>query len=243
MSYPGMGYLDYYQYQTTARGIHGLPDVIRAAQGRVHVWNRIVLPWLPAKRGESIAELACGHGSFLWWLKERGFTQLTGVDSSAEQIEFARQVGAETQLQDALEWLRKQAAASQRTVVAIDFLEHISKDDVMDLLAESWRVLLPSGRLILRYPNGDSPLVGMNLFNDVTHVWTYTANCLDSLARMHGFARTTFVDESELAIRDHRWLKVPLCRLSKGILNFLFRAATKEKVVFWSPHLWASLEK
>ena len=83
----------------------------------------------------------------------------------------------------------------------------------------------------------------MNLFNDITHVWTYTSNCLDSLARMHGFARTAFVDESELAIRDHRWFKVPLCRLSKTVLGILFRAATKEKIVFWSPHLWALLEK
>jgi SAM-dependent methyltransferase len=239
----GMGYLDYYQYQATARGIHGLSDVIDAIHGRVHVWTRIVLPWLSADRGEPIAELACGHGSFLWWLKDCGFTQVTGVDSSPEQMEFARQVGVETHLQDALEWLREQPNASQRTLTAIDFLEHISKDDVMELLAQSRRVLQPGGRLILRYPNGDSPLVGMNLFNDITHVWTYTPNCLDTLARMHGFVKTEFVDESELAIRDHRWFKVPLCRLSKALLSVLFRAATKEKVVFWSPNLWALLER
>jgi SAM-dependent methyltransferase len=238
-----MGYLDYYQYQVTARGIHSLSDVIEATHGRVHVWTRIVLPWLPADRGQPITEIACGHGSFLWWLKDRGFTRVTGVDSSPEQMKFAQQVGVETRLQDALEWLREQPDASQRTLAAIDFLEHISKDEVMEFLAQSRRVLLPGGRLILRYPNGDSPLVGMNLFNDITHVWTYTPNCLDTLARMHGFARTEFVDESELAIRDHRWFKVPLCRLSKAILGFLFRAATKEKVVLWSPNLWAFLEK
>lgn len=238
-----MGHLDYYKYQATARGVHGLPDVIDSAQGRIHVWDRIVLPWLPADRGQPVTELACGHGSFLWWLKERGFTQLRGIDSSREQIELSRQIGAETHLQDALDWLRAQRDGGQKALVAIDFLEHISKDDVMELLAQSSRALLPGGRLILRFPNGDSPLVGMNLFNDITHVWTYTPNCLDSLARMHGFARTAFVDESELAIRDHRWFKVPLCRLSKTVLGILFRAATKEKIVFWSPHLWALLEK
>lgn len=238
-----MGYLDYYQYQAAARGVHGLPDVIRGAEGRVHVWDRIVMPWLPVDRSQPVAELACGHGSFLWWLKERGFTRVAGVDSSAEQVRLARLTGVEAGQADALDWLRRQPDASQRALVGIDFIEHIAKDDLMVLLHEGRRVLAGGGRLILRYPNGDSPLVGMNLFNDITHVWTYTANCMDSLARMHGFAQTAFADEGEMAIRDHRWLKVPLCRASKAALGFLFRAAAREKVTLWSPNLWACLEK
>ena len=238
-----MGHLDYYHYQATARGVRGLPDVIRAAQDRLHVWERIAVPWLPKEKAQPVAELACGHGSFLWWLKERGFTNVTGVDSSEEQVKFARQMGVATQVADAMSWLGEQPAGSQQALVAIDFLEHISKDDVMELLRHAHRVLAKGGRFILRYPNGDSPLVGMNLFNDITHVWTYTPNCLDTLARMHGFAKTAFVDESDGAIRDHRWVKVPLCRLSKMVLGFLFRAAAREKVVFWSPNLWACLEK
>jgi len=102
--------------------------------------------------------------------------------------------------------------------------------------------LAPGGRLILRYPNGDSPLVGMNLFNDITHVWTYTPNCLDTLARMHGFALTRFVDEGAAAVRDLRWLKVPLSRLCQVTLGFLLRGAARERVVYWSPNVWACLE-
>jgi SAM-dependent methyltransferase len=139
-------------------------------------------------------------------------------------------------------WLAAQPAGSLQALVAIDFIEHISKDAVMDLLRESHRVLAPGGRLILRYPNGDSPLVGMNLFNDITHVWTYTPNCLNSLAQMHGFTRSDFVDESD-AIRDQRWIKVPLCRISRAILGALLRAATKERVAYWGPHLWACLTR
>ena len=47
----------------------------------------------------------------------------------------------------------------------------------------------------------------------------------------------------EMAIRDHRWLKIPLCRLSQLFLGLLFRSATKEKIQYWSPHLWACLQK
>lgn len=238
-----MSHLDYYRYQAKARGIRGLQDVVEGARSKGYIYNRIVLPWLPTDRTSAVAEIACGHGSFLFWLKESRFTNITGVDSSPQQLEFARLTGVATQLADVNEWLSAQPSNSYQAIVGIDLIEHISKDELMTLLAQANRVLGKGGRIIFRYPNGDSPLVGMNLFNDVTHIWTYTPNCLNSLAQMHGFARSHFHDESEMAIRDHRWLKVPLCRISKSVLGALFRCATKEKIQYWSPHLWACLEK
>ena len=113
----------------------------------------------------------------------------------------------------------------------------------MDLLAAAYKTLAPGGSLILRLPNGDSPFVGRNLFNDVTHVWAYTPNCLHSLAAMHKFSRAEFNDESSDAIRDQRWLKVPLSKISKLIFRTLCWAAIREKIDYWSPHLWARLIK
>ena len=238
-----MGHLDYYKYQAEARGVRTLEDVRRGARDKSYIYERIVLPWLPADTSSNIAEIACGHGSFLWWLKQHHYSQIVGVDSSHEQIELARQTGVAVFKKDLNEWLADQADGSLQTVIAIDLIEHISKDDLMELLASSHRVLLRGGRFILRYPNGDSPLVGRNLFNDITHVWTYTSNCLQSLASMHGFSGVRFADESEAGIRDSRWLKVPLCRLSTHLLRFIFRAATKEKIEYWSPYIWACLQK
>lgn len=238
-----MGHLDYYSYQARARGVQTVADVCEIARQRSYLYDRIVLPWLPRDRSASIAELACGHGSFLAWLKEREYCDITGVDFSTEQIQLARQTGVATCEMDFKQWLRERSAASCGAIVAIDMIEHISKDEFMELLQGANRVLAPGGRLILRFPNGDSPLVGRNLFNDITHVWTYTTNCLETLGRMHGFAGFQFEDESAAAIRDGRWLKVPLCKLSTFLLDLLFRAVTKEKVRYWSPNIWACLEK
>jgi SAM-dependent methyltransferase len=238
-----MDHLEYYRYQTTARGIRSLADVQRDARGKAYLYSRIVRPWLPADLEAPIAELACGHGSFLCWLTELGFTRLSGCDGSVEQIAMARLVTGAVELADVNEWLGQQAENSLAVVAGIDVIEHISKDNFMELLKRSHRALKPGGRLILRFPNGESPLVGMNLFNDITHVWTYTPNCIDTLARMHGYRRILFNDEGSHAIRDHRWLKVPLGHLSTAVLRFLFRAATRETVTWFSPHLWASVEK
>jgi SAM-dependent methyltransferase len=237
-----MSHLSYYQYQASARGIRSVADVEQNARDKAYIYDRIVLPWLPTDKQRRIAELACGHGSFLYWLKTHGYLNLEGVDSSPQQIEFARQVASVRQA-EVNEWLRQQEDGSYHTLVAIDFIEHISKDSFMELLGETFRVLAGGGRLILRYPNGGSPLVGMNLFNDITHIWTYSPVCMQTLAGMHGFAAVEFFDEDYQTIRDHRWLKVPLGKLSAFILRTLFRAATRNQVDYLSPCLWACLKK
>jgi SAM-dependent methyltransferase len=238
-----MSYLDYYQFQAEARGVHSLADVRRIASQKAYLYDQLVRPWLPKDPAQPVGELACGHGSFLCWLQMRGFTKVSGVDSSTAQVALARQVGADVELDDANRWLAKRPAGHFAALAGIDLTEHLPKDEFMELLRGAFAALTPGGSLILRLPNGDSPLVGRNLFNDITHVWTYTPNCLDSLARMHGFARTEFADEGFATIRDYRWLKVPLGKLSALILRALIQAATREKVRHLSPHLWARLVK
>lgn len=238
-----MSHFDYYQFQAQARGVKNLADVELVARQKAYVYDRIVLPWLPSNKEALINELACGHGSFLWWLKNKGFSRISGIDSSADQIQLARQVGVKVYESDVNQWLGQQAPESQHVLLGIDLAEHLSKDSFVELLRLAHKTLVPGGCLILRLPNGDSPLVGRNLFNDITHVWTYTPNCLQSLAAMTGYSSTDFVDESSAAIRDHRWIKVPLSRLATALLRILFWAATREQIDSWSPHLWVRLQK
>jgi SAM-dependent methyltransferase len=238
-----MSHLDYYRYQAVARGVCGPQDVVRLAHQQAHLYDRLVLPWLPVDRAVKMADLACGHGSFLYWLRERGFTAAAGVDSSKEQVQQARSAGLEIVEAEAVGWLERQPPGTFEVLFAIDFIEHVSKDDFMRLLQASAHALTPRGRLILRYPNGDSPFVGLNLFNDITHVWTYTTVCLQSLAGLHGFARCQFADEGVEAIRDCRWLKVPLGRFSALLLRGLFQAVSRERIRYWNSCIWACLQK
>jgi 2-polyprenyl-3-methyl-5-hydroxy-6-metoxy-1,4-benzoquinol methylase len=238
-----VNHLDFYKFQAETRGVHSLDDVRYFAETKSFIYDRILRPWLPQDATLPIAEVACGHGSFLHWLKSRGYTNITGVDSSPEQMEFARQVGVAVEQDDVNRWLARQPKNHFGAIVAIDLVEHLPKDDFMELLHLAQSVLLPGGSLILRLPNGDSPFVGMNLFNDITHVWTYTPNALNSLSQMHGFVAAQFVDEGADVIRDHRWLKVPLAKISRFLLRATVRAVTRENLQFWSPHLWACLKK
>ena len=238
-----MNHREYYQFQAQARGMHSVDDVRRMAGLQSFLYERIALPWLPKDTALPIAELACGHGSVLHWLSSRGCTNVIGVDASAQQIELARQVGVKVELEDANHWLARQPKNHYAAILAIDLIEHLEKDDFMDLLHLAHEALADGGSLILRLPNGESPFVGRNLYNDITHVWAYTPNAINSLSQMHGYSAAQFADEGADAIRDHRWFKVPLARAVRFLAGTTVRMITRVPIQFWSDQLWARLTK
>lgn len=239
-----MGYLDdFYQYQAKARGILSTEHVLAQARSQKYLFDQMLAPWLPTDRAAAWVDIACGHGTFLVYLREAGYTRVRGIDFSTEQVTLARSTGSAVEQADAIAWLKAQATGSIQVLSAFDFIEHLTKDEMMGFLQHAQRVLQPGGRLLLRYPNGDSPLVGLTLFNDITHQWTYTSNCLNTLALMHGFRATQFRDEGTHGIRDARWLKIPLSLLARRLLRTWFQAAGHERISYWGANLWACLEK
>src|SRR4028118_2116422 len=59
--------------------------------------NRQFQAWwgdvLPKDQSKPILDLGCGWGGFLAFLQTQGYTNLTGVDSSAQQVEIAHRLG------------------------------------------------------------------------------------------------------------------------------------------------------
>jgi len=161
-----------------------------------------------------------------------------GSDLSPCQVTLAKAAGLPVTLSDSLQELRRQADGTWDCVIGIDFIEHLSKDEFVGFLTECHRTLKPGGSLILRSPNGDSPLVGLHLFNDITHRWAYTTHAMRALLQMAGFDTVVFADEALSAIQRQRWLKVPLARLGQMVLRLAIRSATREQITYLSPSLF-----
>lgn len=233
----------YYAYQATARGLRTSADVEALTNFMASTYRRLLSGWLPTDRSAAIYEVACGPGVMLRYLKGAGYTNVSGSDSSAEQIELARSAGLAVLQADSLQELETHEENRWDCLIAIDFIEHLPKDMLIRFLALGQRKLKPGGCLILRAPNGDSPLVGRNLFNDITHFWAYTSIATRALLGMAGFMRVELADESVAALERQRWLKVPLMKVSQRLLRLLLRAATRENVEYLSPSIYVAAWK
>lgn len=142
-----------------------------------------------------ILDVPCGVGYLEYYLLKKGFTKIHAVDLSEEQIQVAksklREYGhefdgkVEFHVADAFEYLKK--GHSYAAIAMIDFLEHLEKDKILEILGLSYDALQPGGFLFLRVTSADNPMWGRFFYRDFTHVTPFTPDSLHQCLRATGF--------------------------------------------------------
>lgn len=117
------------------------------------------------ERSGRILDMPCGTGRLLAALREEGFTDLVGADTSPAMLGKASQACPEARLHEADAFATPFGDASFRVVCSMRFLFHVP--DVDPLFREVARILEPGGHFVfdtLRWtPRGFLPLVDRNL--------------------------------------------------------------------------------
>jgi SAM-dependent methyltransferase len=142
--------------------------------------------WMPESKNARILDLACGGGRLLFFFSQRGYTQLTGVDISPDQVALASQVASDVRHESALDHVESNPD-SYDLITAYDIIEHFHKNEALRFLDGCIGALRPGGRLILQTPNADSPFGGSVRYGDFTHELCLNPNSLTRLMRMIGF--------------------------------------------------------
>lgn len=150
---------------------------------RAHLTS-IIRHHFPAERSTPIVDIGCGHGSLLYFLREAGYTNLRGVDTSEEQVALAGRLGVSgVQCGDALDFLRGLEDSSMGVVCLFDVLEHLTRAEAFELTHEVWRVLAPGGRCIGHVPNAEG-IFGMRIrYGDLTHEQAFTEQSVGQMFR------------------------------------------------------------
>ncbi|MCP4661488.1 MAG: class I SAM-dependent methyltransferase [bacterium] len=157
-----------------------------AAERRARLLARILKGWLADDRDLPIADLGCGTGEVLYFLKGCGYTRVAGVDISPEQVKAARQVMPDVVEADLFDFLDRHQE-DFGLIFALDLLEHLRKEQVLRFLDASHRALRDGGRLILQTPNADSPMASALRYGDFTHEVCFTPSALGWLLNLAGF--------------------------------------------------------
>jgi SAM-dependent methyltransferase len=148
----------------------------------------VYLPDLEHLRGGNVpvVDIGTGRGEFLAVLRSAG-VPARGIDINVEAVEHARAAGLDVELIDARRFLAAQASETVGAVTALHVAEHMEPEDLLELVDEIVRVLVPGGTIILETPNPTNLVVGASSFyHDPTHRRPLTPEYLAFLLRDRG---------------------------------------------------------
>ncbi|MGD1923109.1 MAG: class I SAM-dependent methyltransferase [Paracoccaceae bacterium] len=120
-----------------------------------------------AGRNLSVLEIGFGNGGIAAFCREMGWTY-KGTEIDTEQVDSARDAGFGVSLAgDDLAAMFQDRSFD--LIAAFDVMEHLTLDENTEFLRNARSLLKPSGKLVARFPSGDSPFSFGMQNGDMTH--------------------------------------------------------------------------
>jgi 2-polyprenyl-3-methyl-5-hydroxy-6-metoxy-1,4-benzoquinol methylase len=204
---------------------------------RASYWSWCERKYLPLLSGlgrdEPVLELGCGPGHLMEFLQRRGFSHVTGIDISEEQAWLARARGQLVCVADALPFLESNVGRFA-AIIAVDFLEHFTRDELMTLVKQIATALRQGGVLMVQTANGQGLFPNQVIYGDLTHMTIFTPGSLGQLLRAHGFGQPTFYETGPVAVRLHGRANVALWGGITGAARLVRQVETGKRQDIWT---------
>lgn len=198
------------------------PDLFIAQLDRTLMYRQYRAWWqayLPTDQQAPMLDLGCGWGGYLAFLQSQGYRDLTGVDSSAQQVEIAQRLGlSNVQVGDVFMPLEREDHYA--CISAFNVLEHLDKDQVLPFLRAVKRSLRPGGCILLELPNANSPFGGRTRYWDFTHELSFTPTSLVQLFEVVGFTDVKFQERAPVVHGLKSLVRAGLWQVIRQICSF-----------------------
>jgi O-antigen chain-terminating methyltransferase len=152
--------------------------------------------------GKQVLDIGCGRGELLEMLKDAGIPAY-GLEISTTYAPEWEASGVDVVVADALTHLRGVPERSLAAITAIQVVEHLDVEALLEFLDVAMRALAPGGLLLLETPNPANLTVGANSFYlDPSHQKPLPAELLSFLVRSRGFSdvEIRYFEREELAL-------------------------------------------
>ena len=205
------------------------PASVQGLAPRAPYLNRLIRLHFPNDRAARILDLGCGYGAVIHFARQAGYRNIRGVDGSQEQVAAARRLGIEgVEAGDVMPALADCVTRSLDCVVAFDLIEHFTRDELLHLVDEVKRVLVPGGIWIIHAPNGESPFGSRVRYGDLTHELAFTRTSIGQLLYSSGFSAARSYEDAPIphglrsSVRRGMWFAF------RGMLRLYLAAETGE---------------
>jgi glycosyltransferase involved in cell wall biosynthesis len=161
-------------------------DVFRGSEDFIRERQRRYLPIIGGRR--PVFDLGCGRGELLDLLRDAGIPFI-GVDTDASMVARCREKGhTEVVHEDGLAYLEEQPDGSLGTVFTAQVIEHLTEEQLRQLLALARRKLTDDGILIAETVNPHSLPAMKAFWVDLSHQRPIFPEVALELCREAGFA-------------------------------------------------------
>jgi 2-polyprenyl-3-methyl-5-hydroxy-6-metoxy-1,4-benzoquinol methylase len=207
----------YRRYLETGGGDISMTTPEQAPAGLRDMLRHVIAGYFPGDKGAQIVDLGCGMGLLVYFARQAGFTNIRGVDMSPQMVAAARRLDIDgIEEGDAIGALESLDPESHEAVISFDVLEHLKRDEMIQLIDEVRRVLKPGGRWIIHTVNAEAPFFGRVRFGDLTHEQAFTQASLRQILLASDFSSIACYEDAPIPGRPAamlRWLMWKIVRL------------------------------
>lgn len=206
----------YNRYVETLTRYSEQPNDEREFERRKKLYDLNYKKFLPADKNSKILELGCGKGFFLKYLKEMGYSRIKGVEKSSSQFLHALPEVKDYIIVDDMFNFLQNCSEKFNLIVLFHVLEHLFKDEILDILELIYNRLTDKGIAIIEVPNAGSPVFGGNSrFSEFTHEVGFTPPSLKEVILISGFEKVKVYPVKGLSIK---------ARIVFDIINFFIHS-------------------
>lgn len=138
-----------------------------------------------------VLDIGCGRGEWLELLREHGLVA-KGIDLNRVFADICRGYGLDVIEGDAIAILCAMPSASIGAITSMHLVEHLSFEQMIVLIDEANRVLVPGGLIVLETPNPENLTVSSHTFYmDPTHRNPIPPEALRWIVEARGFYGST----------------------------------------------------
>lgn len=190
------------------------------------VWNAYFSKFIPENKQASIIELGCGNGGLIFWLQSLGYSNVSGIDASAEQVSCANKFGVKNVSEGNLLDFLKGKENLYDVIFLRDVLEHFKKDEIIEIMNMIYGALKKGGRLIIQTPNSAGVFGSRYRYHDFTHELSFTENSLRQIMMLSGFSDFEFSETGPVVHGVKSFIRAILWKIVRIVLQIFLLIET-----------------
>jgi 2-polyprenyl-3-methyl-5-hydroxy-6-metoxy-1,4-benzoquinol methylase len=232
----------FYQRQAEWHGYRDAEHVRSKHEARRPYYRWYTRDWLPAAKDTPVLDIGCGSGQFLYFLKGEGYTEATGIDIDARQVEIGRALGLDCRCLSVFDHLEAEGPR-YGLIAMLDILEHFTREELFPILEAVSSRLTPGGRLIVSVPNAEGPDGLRAIYSDITHEIAFSLTSLSEMLFCHGLKVVAFRDPWPAPVSPARKAYRALTTAVRKVEGAKLRLLGYAPPGCWSSVIWAVAEK